>query len=291
MTTRKGIVLAGGSGTRLFPLTKAVSKQLLPVYDMPLIYHPIAVLMQAGIRDILVITTPEDQGAFQHLLGDGGEWGLSLAYATQPTPDGLAQAFLIGEAFIAGVPCTLILGDNLFHGGDLVPAMARATAREAGATIFAYYVSDPERYGVVELDDAGRAIDIVEKPVTPRSNHAVTGLYFYDSAVVDIAKSLQPSPRGELEITDVNRCYLARGDLHVAPLGQGAAWLDAGTHEALLDAANFVRIGEQRQGIKINCPEEIAYRMGYIDAEQLARLAEPLGHIGYGQYLLRLLQT
>jgi len=284
---RKGIILAGGSGSRLYPLTLSVSKQLMPVYDKPLIYYPISTLMLAGIREILVITTPGDQAAFRNLLGDGSAWGLRLSYAVQPNPDGLAQALLIGEEFIAGDPVALILGDNIFYGEGLSNRLRKIAVRPEGATIFAYAVKDPERYGVVTFDTAGAAIDIEEKPIMPRSHYAVTGLYFYDSQAVDIARQVTPSSRGELEITDVNRDYLRRGQLKVEPLSRGTAWLDTGTHEALLDAAIFIKVVEDRQGMKIACPEEIAFRMGYIDAEQLSRLARPLNKNGYGQYLLQ----
>ncbi|MDQ2696128.1 MAG: glucose-1-phosphate thymidylyltransferase RfbA [Pseudomonadota bacterium] len=285
----KGIILAGGSGTRLHPLTISVSKQLMPVYDKPMVYYPLSALMLAGIRDILVITTPRDQEAFAALLGDGGQWGLSLRYAVQPSPDGLAQAFIIGEDFIGADPACLILGDNIYYGHGLSAVLQRAAARQRGATVFGYYVRDPQRYGVVSFDAAGRVLDIEEKPRQPKSRYAVTGLYFYDNDVVEIAKSITPSPRGELEITDVNKAYLRRGDLNVELLGRGNAWLDTGTHESLLAAANFIEVVEQRQGLKISCPEEIAYRMGYIDAEQLAALARPLAKNGYGQYLLGIL--
>ncbi|MGF1526309.1 MAG: glucose-1-phosphate thymidylyltransferase RfbA [Candidatus Competibacterales bacterium] len=286
----RGIILAGGSGTRLHPLTLPVSKQLMAVYDKPMIYYPLATLMLAGIREILLITTPRDQGAFQALLGDGAQWGLSLHYAVQPNPDGLAQAFIIGEAFIGRHPACLILGDNLFYGHGLPELLTKATAQGRGATVFGYWVSDPSRYGVVSFDAEGKAVDIEEKPPRPRSNYAVTGLYCYDNDVIDIAKTIRPSARGELEITDVNRHYLRRGDLTVALLGRGYAWLDTGTFDALLAAALFVQTIEQRQGLKIACPEEIAYRMGYIDAEQLQRLAAPLAKSGYGRYLLDLLE-
>ena len=285
----KGIILAGGSGTRLHPLTVSVSKQLMPVYDKPMIYYPIATLMLAEIRDILVITTPRDQDAYRALLGDGGQWGVAFHYAAQPSPDGLAQAFLIGEDFIGDDPVCLILGDNIYYGQGLSAVLRRATARERGATVFGYYVRDPERYGVVSFDAQGRAVDIQEKPQQPKSNYAVTGLYFYDNEVVEIAKSIRPSARGELEITDLNKVYLERGELNVELLGRGYAWLDTGTHESLLAAANFMQVVEQRQGLKIACLEEVAWRMGFIDDGQLAQLAAPLAKNGYGQYLLDLL--
>ena len=286
----KGIILAGGSGTRLHPLTVSVSKQLMPVYDKPMIYYPIATLMLAEIRDILVITTPRDQDAYRALLGDGRQWGVAFHYAAQPSPDGLAQAFLIGEDFIGGDPACLILGDNIYYGQGLSAVLRRATARERGATVFGYYVRDPERYGVVSFDAQGRAVDIQEKPQQPKSNYAVTGLYFYDNEVVEIAKSIRPSARGELEITDLNKVYLERGELNVELLGRGYAWLDTGTHESLLAAANFMQVVEQRQGLKIACLEEVAWRMGFIDDGQLAQLAAPLARNGYGQYLLDLLE-
>ena len=287
--TRKGLILAGGSGTRLYPVTQAVSKQLLPVYDKPMIYYPLATLMLAGMRDVLIISTPQDTPRFTQLLGDGSQWGLNLQYAVQPSPDGLAQAFRIGRDFIGSNPSSLVLGDNLFWGHDLQPQLRAADARRSGATVFAYHVLDPERYGVVEFDAMGRAISIEEKPRQPKSNFAVTGLYFYDNDVVDIAATLKPSARGELEITDVNRIYLEQGRLQVQTLGRGYAWLDTGTHDSLLDAGQFISTIEKRQGLKVACPEEIAFRQRWIDAAQLERLAEPMKKNGYGQYLLRLL--
>jgi glucose-1-phosphate thymidylyltransferase len=285
----KGIILAGGSGTRLHPLTLSVSKQLMPVYDKPMIYYPISTLMLSGIRDILIITTPRDRESFQYLLGDGSQWGVNFNYAEQPSPDGLAQAFLIGEQFIGNDNTCLILGDNIYYSEGLSDKLQSVATRESGATVFGYYVNDPNRYGVVSFDSAGKVIDIEEKPDNPKSSYAVTGLYFYDNDVVDVAKSIQPSPRGELEITDVNKVYLGRGDLHVELLGRGTAWLDTGTHDSLFDAANFIKLIEERQNLKICCPEEIAYRLRYIDDEQLDRLIQPLKKNGYGQYLERVL--
>ena len=284
-THYKGIILAGGAGTRLFPLTTTVSKQLMPVYDKPMIYYPLTTFMSAGIRDILIITTPRDQMAFADLLGNGSQWGLNLQYVVQPTPEGLAQAFLLGEEFIGNSPASLILGDNIFYGSGFTEKLQSAVRRDNGSTIFAYYVNDPERYGVIEFDKEGMPSSIIEKPDKPKSNYAVTGLYFYDNEVVDIVKTMQPSERGELEITDVNRIYLERDNLHVEIMARGSAWLDTGTHGSLLDAGNFIRVIEERQGLKICCPNETAYRQGYIDGEQLLALAAPLVKSGYGEYL------
>ena len=289
MTTQKGIILAGGSGTRLYPVTQAISKQLLPVYDKPMIFYPLSVLMLAGIREVLVINTPHEQSMFQRLLGDGSQWGIRIEYAAQPSPDGLAQAFLIGREFIAGQPSCLILGDNIFYGHGLTELLQRASSRQRGATVFGYWVRDPERYGVAEFDAGNRVIGLEEKPAKPKSNYAVTGLYFYDERVCDFAAGLKPSPRGELEITDLNRCYLEDGSLMLEQLGRGYAWLDTGTHESMMDAGNYIATVENRQGLKVCCPEEIAFQNGWIDAQQVRELARPLAKTGYGQYLLQMI--
>ena len=287
---RKGMILAGGSGTRLYPITKAISKQLLPVFDKPMIYYPLSVLMLAGIRDVLIINTPHEQALFKALIGDGSQWGMRIEYAVQPSPDGLAQAFLIGREFLAGGPSCLVLGDNIFYGHGLTELLQRATARQQGATVFGYWVRDPERYGVAEFDDTGKVVGLEEKPTEPKSNYAVTGLYFYDGRASDFAAGLKPSARGELEITDLNRCYLEDGSLQLEKMGRGFAWLDTGTHESLVEASTYIETIEKRQGLRVSCPEEIAYFNGWIDAAQLRELAKPLAKNGYGQYLLSLLE-